>query len=55
MRCVVAGKRRRRKPQPDHGVAADCLLARGSTEMCYVGWQQSLDNVAQLVEPDIKQ
>ena len=24
-------------------------------EMCYMGWQQSLDNLAQLVEPDIKQ
>jgi uncharacterized protein YndB with AHSA1/START domain len=24
-------------------------------EMCYLGWQQSLDNLAQLVEPDIKQ
>jgi len=24
-------------------------------EMCYLGWQQSLANLAQLVEPDIKQ
>ena len=24
-------------------------------EMCYVGWQQSLENLAKLVEPDIKQ
>lgn len=24
-------------------------------EACYLGWQQSLDNLAQLVEPDIKQ
>ena len=24
-------------------------------EMCYLGWQQSLDNLAQLVEPDINQ
>jgi len=24
-------------------------------EMCYMGWQQSLANLAQLVEPDIKQ
>lgn len=25
------------------------------TEACYIGWQQSLDNLAKLVEPDIKQ
>jgi len=24
-------------------------------EMCYMGWQQSLENLAKLVEPDIKQ
>ena len=24
-------------------------------EACYLGWQQSLDNLAKLVEPDIKQ
>ena len=24
-------------------------------EACYLGWQQSLDNLAQLVEPDIRQ
>ncbi|MEI6203486.1 MAG: SRPBCC domain-containing protein, partial [Enhydrobacter sp.] len=24
-------------------------------EMCYLGWQQSLENLAKLVEPDIKQ
>ena len=24
-------------------------------EACYLGWQQSLDNLAQMVEPDIKQ
>ena len=24
-------------------------------EMCYLGWQQSLQNLAKLVEPDIKQ
>ncbi len=24
-------------------------------EMCYAGWQQSLDNLARLVEPDIRQ
>ncbi|MBS0540779.1 MAG: SRPBCC family protein [Proteobacteria bacterium] len=25
------------------------------TEACYIGWQQSLENLAKLVEPDIKQ
>ena len=24
-------------------------------EACYLGWQQSLDNLAQMVEPDIRQ
>ena len=24
-------------------------------EMCYLGWQQSLNNLAKLIEPDIKQ
>jgi hypothetical protein len=25
------------------------------SEACYLGWQQSLNNLAKLIEPDIKQ
>jgi hypothetical protein len=28
---------------------------RDPAEACYLGWQQSLENLARLVEPDIKQ